>query len=86
MENACKYLQNISERPYDLNNDIEGDLTQFISTMPEEEEDMTIKQWIQYSAENCHKLVRQMCDDMINDYKQEQARALKVLESLPTVD
>ncbi|WEJ95364.1 hypothetical protein PSN45_002881 [Yamadazyma tenuis] len=86
MEEAFKYLENIANAPYSLMNDLGGELTQFIAALPPEEEDMTIKQWLEHSARNCQKIVREACDEMIENYRAERDKALKVLEGLPTSD
>ncbi|KAL7667155.1 hypothetical protein ABC855_g818 [[Candida] zeylanoides] len=86
METASEYLHCLATSQYELNDDYDGELTMFISNMPEEEEDMTLQQWIRANASNCRKLLVQVCSEMIDAYRQECARALAVLEQLPTRD
>ncbi|CCE79846.1 Piso0_002937 [Millerozyma farinosa CBS 7064] len=84
MEAASEYLSKSVNSPYDLHDDYDGELTNFISNMPEEEENMTIHQWIRHNAANCHKLASQTCQEMIDAYKEECQKAIEFLEQLPT--
>lgn len=86
MEQTKKYLERISSLEYSLKDDIEGELTQFISAMPEDEEELTIKQWIEHCGHNCSKLVKEICEDLITSFKEESQKGLKYLQSLPTSD
>lgn len=86
METALEYLHCLATLQYELNNDYDGELTMFILNMPEEEENMTLQQWIRANASNCRKLLELVCSEMIDAYRQECARALAVLEQLPTRD
>lgn len=86
IESACEYLGTISKTSYNLKDDLDGELTQFIANMPEEEEDMTIKQWIEHNSINCQKVVREICNEMIENFKYERDKALQVLEALPVAD
>lgn len=86
MEQTRQYLERISSLDYSLKDDIEGELTQFIAAMPEDEEELTIKQWIEHCGHNCSKLVREICDDLISSFEQESQKGLKYLQSLPTSD
>ena len=52
---------------YDLHDDYDGELTNLISSMPEDEENMTIQEWVKHNATNCHKLAKQTCNEMIED-------------------
>ncbi|KAG7883651.1 hypothetical protein KL938_002888 [Ogataea parapolymorpha] len=84
---AIKYTQELLDSDYQsLNDDLEGKLTGFVAEMPEEELEMTLKEWINYQADQAAKLVAQKTDEMVSGFREDAARALKVLESLPVVD
>ena len=51
LESSANELKDLACSEYDLHDDVTGDLTKFIAEMPEEEE-MTIKQWIEHCAAN----------------------------------
>ena len=86
LEGASEYLTNIVSSEYDLHNDFDGRLTSFISSMPEEEEDMTIQEWVKHNASMCRKVAKETCNSLIETYREEFNRALRILESLPTLD
>lgn len=86
METASQYLHTLSTSKFELNDDYDGELTSFISNMPEEEEEMTLQQWIRSNAANCRKLLEQVCTEMIDSYTKECERAMTILQDLPTED
>lgn len=86
MENASEYLLKTVSSKFNLNNDYDGELTNFIANMPEEEENMTIKQWILHNAANCNTLIRQNFEEIIKEYESEFTRAIEFIEHLPTID
>ncbi|CAH2355128.1 hypothetical protein CLIB1423_22S00364 [[Candida] railenensis] len=86
METTSDYLHSLSNSKYELNDDYDGELTSFISNMPEDEEEMTLQQWIRSNAGNCRKLLEQVCFEMIASYRKECDRAIRVLEEMPEVD
>ncbi|KAG7702996.1 hypothetical protein KL914_005001 [Ogataea haglerorum] len=84
---AIKYTQELLDSDYrSLNDDLEGKLTSFVAEMPEEELEMTLKEWINYQADQAAKLVAQKTEDMVRGFREDAARALKVLESLPVAE
>lgn len=86
LEGASEYLTAIVSSEYDLHNDYDGRLTAFISSMPEEEENMTIQEWVKHNASMCSKVATETCNELIESYREEYTRALRVLEALPTLD
>ena len=86
MEAASEYLNKSLNSKYDLHDDYDGELTNLISSMPEDEENMTIQEWVKHNATNCHKLAKQTCNEMIEVYRAEYLRAIKTLEQMPTSD
>ncbi|CUM67980.1 uncharacterized protein PRCAT00005694001 [Priceomyces carsonii] len=86
LEDTANYLKSIALSNNDLHNDFDSELTNFISAMPENEENMSIEEWVKYSASNCVKLLKDTADDMISFYEKEYKKALKAIESLPTKD
>lgn len=86
LESSANELKDLACSEYDLHDDVTGDLTKFIAEMPEEEEEMTIKQWIEHCAANCKDIVTQSCTE-INDFiLEEYDRAIKMIEEMPTED
>ncbi|ABN68644.2 predicted protein [Scheffersomyces stipitis CBS 6054] len=85
LEETAVHLRNLAASGYDLRDD-PGDLTSLLADMPEEEENMTIKEWVENCATNCRNLIEDQCDQMtafvVNEYK----RAISVIEALPTID
>lgn len=86
METTSDYLHSLSNSQYELNDDYDGELTSFISNMPEDEEEMTLQQWIRSNAGNCRKLLEQVCFEMIASYRKECDRAIRVLEEMPEAE
>lgn len=84
LEAASLYLTGLVSSSSDLHNDFDGQLTAFISSMPEEEEEMTVQEWVRHNASMSRKVAKETCTSLIESYKEEYARALKFLDSLPT--
>ncbi|KAI5965419.1 hypothetical protein CANMA_003415 [Candida margitis] len=82
LDNSSKELKTLANSKYDLHNDLDGDLTRFIAEMPEEEEQMTIEQWIEHCAANCKDIVAQSIKEMNQYILDEYDRAIMTLESL----
>ncbi|GME78728.1 unnamed protein product [Ambrosiozyma monospora] len=84
---ASTYLKTVSKTRYrSLREDLNGKLTGFISDMPPEELDMSIKEWILYQAQKASDLLDSEGDRLLKIFEKDSERALKVLENLPTVD
>ena len=79
-------MKELANSEYDLNNDVNGDITRFIAEMPEEEEEMTIKQWMEHCATNCRDIVTQSCSELGDFILEEYDRAIQEIESMPTID
>ncbi|RCK59173.1 hypothetical protein Cantr_07653 [Candida viswanathii] len=86
LESSAKELKELANSEYDLINDVNGDITRFIAEMPEEEEDMTIKQWMEHCATNCRDIVTQSCGELGDFILEEYDRAIQEIENLPTID
>lgn len=84
---ATQFFKEIANSEYNsLNDDLDGMLTNFISEMPKQELEMTIQEWIKYSAKQAGKIVEEKCENMINMLKIEQDKALEILNHLPVSD
>lgn len=83
---TIEYLAEISASQCELHNDAVGVLTLFIAAMPEEEENMTIGEWMQHNAATCGRTVRDISDRMIEAYEKEFDRVIEYVEQLQTVD
>lgn len=86
LKDTMEYLSEVSSVSCELHNDTEGILTDFIAAMPEEEEMMTIKEWMQHNAATCGRTVRAIADRMIDVYENEFEKLIEHIEKLPTVD
>lgn len=86
MKQSSEYLKSIINYEYELHNDIESELTNFIANMPSEEADMTVMEWVKYGAANCRRLIMEDYDLLNKMYKEEYLKKLKELEDLPTID
>lgn len=82
LDDSSKELKLLANSEHDLYNDLDGDLTRFIAEMPEEEEQMTIEQWIEHCATNCKDIVAQSMREMNQYILDEYNRAIKTLETM----
>ncbi|ODV95381.1 hypothetical protein PACTADRAFT_33949 [Pachysolen tannophilus NRRL Y-2460] len=83
IEHASDFLQKISEKNYELNDDVDGVLTNFIGQMPEEELEMSIREWCYYNAKQAKDLLSISCESMLQVFKEESDRAMEFLKNLP---
>ncbi|EGW34197.1 uncharacterized protein SPAPADRAFT_65359 [Spathaspora passalidarum NRRL Y-27907] len=86
LQSSAEEVKKLANSNYGLHDDVNGDLTRFISEMPEEEEGMTIKEWIEHCAKNCYDIVVQNGDETREFLKEEYLRAIATIEELPTDD
>jgi hypothetical protein len=86
MENTATYLNTISTSKYDLHTDYDNEITNFIAAMPEEEENMTVKEWIIHNVANCRRMAEDVYEEMNTVYEKEYLKGLEILENLPTID
>lgn len=80
------YLAEISATRQELHNDTEGLLTRFIASLPEEEENMTIEEWILHNAKTCGDTVRQIGDKVVAAYEAKYNEIIAHVRALPTLD
>ncbi|CDR40487.1 CYFA0S05e01046g1_1 [Cyberlindnera fabianii] len=86
LETAQTYVSELTRLPYELHDDVDGRVTNFINQMPEEEVEMTIEEWIQHMAVQGKEHLRQVCTQMIEEFDEECERALDKLKALETID
>jgi hypothetical protein len=84
LETAKKFLSELQDLPYELNDDIDGRVSYFINEMPDEELEMTISQWINHTAEQGRSHLEIVCSKMLTQFDDECTRALDRLRRLPT--
>ena len=82
LDNSSKELTSLADSKYELHNDLDGDLTRFIAEIPEDEEKMTIEQWIEHCATNCKDIVAQSIREMNQYILDEYDRAIMTLEAM----
>ncbi|KAG5420586.1 hypothetical protein I9W82_002467 [Candida metapsilosis] len=82
LDNSSKELTTLADSKYELHNDLDGDLTRFIAEIPEDEEKMTIEQWIEHCATNCKDIVAQSIREMNQYILDEYDRAIMTLEAM----
>lgn len=83
MNDTIEYLDQLPTAKFGLYNDYEGIITEFIAAMPEEEENMTIEEWIRHNAASSAKTVREISDKMIKAYENSCDILIKEIEELP---
>ncbi|KAH3679170.1 hypothetical protein WICMUC_001181 [Wickerhamomyces mucosus] len=86
LEMAKDYLTDLKNLPYELNDDVDGRVSYFINEMPQEELEMSIKEWIFHISKQGRSHLDTLCKSMIDQFDQECNKALRKLESLPTSD
>lgn len=83
---TIEYLAEVSATQRELHNDAEGVLTRFIAAMPEEEESMSISEWMQHNAKACGATVRDISERMIQSYEEAFDGVIKAVEAMETRD
>lgn len=83
---TIEYLAEVSATQRELHNDAEGILTQFIAAMPEEEEGMSIREWINHNATACGRTVREISERMVKAYEKAFDLVIENVEQMDTVD
>lgn len=82
LDTARNYLKELKDLDYDLNDDVDGRISYFINEMPENELEMTISEWILYSAQQGKKHIEETCGKMLEQFDEECDRALQKLNRL----
>lgn len=82
LQKANEFLKDILCLDYQLNQDIDGILAAFINQVPQKELNMTIGEWIQYQTEQCKKLLKIKCDEMIKEFEDEGERAIEFVQNM----
>lgn len=83
---TIEYLAEVSATQRELHNDAEGILTQFIATMPEEEEGMSIREWIEHNATTCGRTVREISERVVRAYEDAFDQVIERVDQMDTVD
>ncbi|KAM9894135.1 hypothetical protein OXX79_008902 [Metschnikowia pulcherrima] len=86
LDDAIDYITGLTANGYELHNDAEGALTNFISAMPEEEEEMTVEEWIRHNAASCRKIVEDSAEKIIANYGAEFDKVIEFAANLETID
>jgi hypothetical protein len=86
IKDTSHYLKSLINSDYNLHNDLDSELTHFISNMPEEEQEMTVMEWVKFNAANCRRMIMDDCDLMNKLYQDQYLKKLTELENLPTID
>lgn len=84
LSDTMKYLTEVMSSNCELYNDTEGTLTDFVAAMPEEEEAMTIKEWMQHNARTCGRTVREVAERYIQAYEEKFELLISRVERMPT--
>lgn len=83
---TIEYLAEVSATLRELHNDAEGLLTEFIAAMPEEEESMSIQEWIHHNAATCGRTVRDISERLIQSYEDQFDKVIEAVENMETRD
>lgn len=86
MKIASEYLNKCKNSQYTLYDDYDGDLTNFISNIPEEEENMTIEEWVVHHANNSANMAKNVCNEIIESYKISCEQAIRTIQLLDQSD
>lgn len=85
LNDSIDYLKQLPTADYGLYNDIEGVITDFIAAMPEEEENMTIEEWIRHNAASCANNVKEISQKMVSSYEEICDEIIDTINNLPEV-
>lgn len=81
---ATGYVKEILDSKYELlGDDLEGLLTEFIAEIPTEQLKMSVREWIKCQEEQAVGLVLDKADDMMEQFRRDQEKAVAFLEGLP---
>lgn len=86
LEESIENLAELITNRYELHNDAEGALTNFIAAMPEEDEKMSISEWILHNAFTTRKTTESTAERLIADYEEKFDKVIEYVESLQTID
>lgn len=86
LSDTVEFLAKTMARNCELHNDMDGLLTLLIGDLPEEEENMTISEWIRHCASVSGQTVRDAARRMIEEYEQAFDQLLERALALPTSD
>lgn len=86
LEEAIERMSELSSTKFDLHNDADGYLTEFIAAMPEKEESMTIQDWILENAASCERTVATICSQIISSYLEDFEKFISHVESMATIE
>ncbi|KAK6460026.1 hypothetical protein DFJ63DRAFT_256853 [Scheffersomyces coipomensis] len=81
IRDAVEEFSELASSGHDLVDD-PGKLTRFIAEMPDNEKEMTIKEWMDDAASICHGLVLELCGDMNEHLIQGYRRAISKVEEV----
>ncbi|ANZ77555.1 BA75_04544T0 [Komagataella pastoris] len=86
-DQSAKLLKKITESSFQgLSDDMDGLLTAFIAEMPEEELNMTIREWCIHNALQNKALLEATYDKMIKKFQDEAENAVTILRGLEVDD
>lgn len=86
LEEAIERMSELSTTKFELHNDADGYLTEFIAAMPEKEESMTIQDWILENSAACERTIGCICERIVGDYLEEFEKLITHIDNLSTVD
>lgn len=86
LEEAIERMSELTTTKFDLHNDDDGYLTEFIAAMPEKEENMTIQDWILENSSVCENTVTEICERIIVTYLEDFEKLIVHVENLVTSD
>lgn len=83
---TIEYLAEVTATNCELHDDTNGILTDFIAAMPEEEENMSIQEWMKHNATTCGRTVRDIALRLITAYGDEFDKVIAHVEKMKTLD
>lgn len=86
LEETIEYLAGLKAQKLELHCDTKGDLTDFIASMPEEEEELSISDWIKFNASTCRKTVEQISENILSAYEAEFNKIIDFVENIEEIE
>lgn len=84
---ATGYVKEVLDSPYELlGEDLDGLLTEFVSAIPGDQLKMTVREWLMCQQEQAVGLVLDKAEEMMQQFRADQKRALSFLRRLPEKD
>lgn len=86
LEDAIQHMSELATTKFELHNDADGYLTEFIAAMPEKEESMSIQDWILENLAQSEQTVASICNRILRVYLEDFEKVIALVENMSTID